>query len=437
MRKSPLHGSAGEPEVASVDRQSQTVPAADQEVSSPHPRVPDVVPASWVDRLLLASLDLPLESGEHAVVAAMIDALAAILPGYAAGACFVPELGSGSEVGERLVVKRLPEGVVETPAGIDPTRLFPCVAHEHVAPISGSTTGSTLHVASDSDDLDRTASPAVHLVERAAMALGRALLHARQITMLVEVRRDARAIEDRLIQADKLATFGQIAAGVVHELNNPLTSIVAYSDYLIRKALAREQSEGRDARDEDDIERLRRISESANRMLRFTRDLMSYARPSSAVLGPVVLHAAIDQAVAFCEHILAGAQMTVDRRYGPDVLMVRGVSEQLVQVFVNLLTNASQAAPSGGGCVALITSVDASGRHVRVEVRDNGAGIPAENISQVFAPFFTTKGDRHGTGLGLSIVRSIVLSHDGDIRVESEPGAGAMFVLELPVWQRA
>jgi two-component system, NtrC family, sensor kinase len=423
MRKSPLHGSGEEPAPTRVDRQSQTVPAADQEVSSPHPRVPDIVPAGWVDRLLLASLDLPLESGEHAVVEAMVDALAAILPGHAAGACFVPEPGA-----------ELPEGLIETPAGIDPTRVFPCLAHEHVVPISGSTTGSTLHVASDSDELHRDASPAVHLVDRAAMALGRALTHARQIATLVDVRRDVRAIEDRLIQADKLATFGQIAAGVVHELNNPLTSIVAYSDYLIRKELARAGSA--EGRDEDDVERLRRISESANRMLRFTRDLMSYARPSSAVPGPVVLHGVIDQAVAFCEHILAGAKMKIERRYGPDVLMVRGVSEQLVQVFVNLLTNASQAAPSGGGSVALSTSVDAPARRVRVEVRDNGAGIPPENLSQVFVPFFTTKGDRHGTGLGLSIVRSIVLSHDGDIRVESEPGLGAVFVLELPAWQR-
>jgi two-component system NtrC family sensor kinase len=431
MRKSPVHGSTGEPEARSVVRESQTVPAGDQEVSAPHPRVPDIVPAAWVDRLLLASLDLPLEGGERAVVVAMVDALAAILPGHAAGACFVP--APGAELSERLVVRRLPEGLVETPAGIDPTRVFPYLAHEHVAPVAGSTTGSTLHVASDVDGLDRDVSPAVHLVERAAMALGRALVHARQIATLVDVRRDVRAIEDRLIQADKLATFGQIAAGVVHELNNPLTSIVAYSDFLIRKALASEASQGRD---EDDVERLRRISESANRMLRFTRDLMSYARPSSAVVGPVVLHAAIDQAVAFCEHILAGAKMTVERRYGPDVLMVRGVSEQLVQVFVNLLTNASQAAAAGGGTVVLITAVDATARRIRVEIRDDGTGIPPENLSQVFAPFFTTKSERHGTGLGLSIVRSIVLSHDGDIRAESQPGSGAMFVLELPAWQR-
>jgi signal transduction histidine kinase len=274
----------------------------------------------------------------------------------------------------------------------------------------------------------------VQLVERAAVALGRALAQARRITALAEIQRDARSFEDRLIQADKLATFGQIAAGVVHELNNPLTSIVAYSDYLIRKAIA--GGPAADADGADDVERLRRISESANRMLRFTRDLMSYARPSSSVAGPVVVHGVIDQAIAFCEHILAGAGMRVERDYGAGVLMVRGVSEQLVQVFVNLLTNASQAAPDGGGCVSVSTSLDAAARRIRVEVKDNGAGIPRENVSQVFAPFFTTKGDRHGTGLGLSIVKTIIVAHDGEIHVESEPGSGAAFVLELPAWQR-
>jgi signal transduction histidine kinase len=418
--------------VRKVPLQSQTVPAHEAERTSDHSVVPGAVPAGPLDRLLVAVLDLPLASGEAAVVAAMVDALADILPDHAVGACFVPEEGSPAR--EQLVVKRLPQGAVEAPAGIDPTRVFPWLAHEHVAPVAGTTTGSTLHVASDDDDLAPDGSPAVHLVERAAMALGRALEHARALASAKIEQQDARVFEERMIQADKLATFGQIAAGVVHELNNPLTSIVAYSDYLIRKALAAGPSApGADA---DDVERLKRISESANRMLRFTRDLVSYARPSSGVAGPVVLHGVIDQAIAFCEHVLAATSMRVERRYGADVLTVRGASEQLVQVFVNLLTNASQAAPQSGGLVVVATALDVHARRVRVLVEDNGAGIALEHVAHVFAPFFTTKGDRHGTGLGLSIVKSIVESHGGAIAVESEPGRGARFVLELPIWQR-
>ena len=390
------------------------------------------MPAGWIDRLFLAVLDLPLASGERAVVEAMVDALASILPGHAVAACFAPEPGAARR--EQLVVKRLPEGCVEAPGGMDPTRIFPWLAHEHVAPVTASTAGSTLHVASEEDDLERDHSPAVHLVDRAAAALGRALVHSRQLGLASGAQRNARVFEERMIQADKLATFGQIAAGVVHELNNPLTSIVAYSDFLIRKAVARGPSSTPE--DVDDVERLRRISESANRMLRFTRDLVHYARPSGSVPAPVVLHGVIDQAVAFCEHVLAGVSMRVEKRYGADVLAVRGVGEQLVQVFVNLLTNASQAAASTGALVIVTTSLDVAERRVTIQVEDNGSGIKPEHAAEVFAPFFTTKGDHHGTGLGLSIVKSIVESHEGDIRVVCQPGHGACFVLDLPAWQR-
>ena len=187
---------------------------------------------------------------------------------------------------------------------------------------------------------------------------------------------------------------------------------------------------------DEDVERLRRISESGNRMLRFTRDLVAYARPSGGIVGPVVLHGVVDQAIAFCEHILSATGMRVERHYGADVLTVRGVGEQLVQVFVNLLTNASQAAPAEGGCVRVATSLDAATRCIAIFVEDNGVGIAPEHLPRVFAPFFTTKTETHGTGLGLSIVKSIIESHDGTIRVESHFGRGTRFVIALPTWQQ-
>jgi signal transduction histidine kinase len=380
-------------------------------------RVPDVVPTGWLDRLLLAVIDLPLTSGERAVVEAVVDAVGAILPSYAIGACLGPEAGSS----EPVVIKRSPARVVEESGELDPTRMFPGLAHEHVAPVPGSA-GSTLHVASDEHELEPDSSPAVHLVDRAAMALGRALPVARSAA----VRREP-ALEARMIQADKLATFGQIAAGVVHELNNPLTSIVAYSEYLIRKAAA---SSGSDA---EDVERLRRIHESANRMLRFTRDLVSYTRPSTGVAGSVVLHECIDLAIAFCEHVFTASSVRAERRYSPQVGTLRGANEQLVQVFINLLTNACQAAPERGGRVVISTSYDADlARPIVIEVEDNGGGIAPEHIGHVFAPFFTTKVHKDGTGLGLSIVKSIVEGHDGVIRVESHIGRGTRFIIELP-----
>jgi signal transduction histidine kinase len=465
-RSSSLRDRRG-PHSQRLDRRSQPVPSSaefiapsaqlqlpEAEGSAPHARVPEAIPAAWLDRLLAAVLDLPLGAGERAIVEAMVDALAAILPDHAIGACFVPDAEAAAlldrdasphpEPGQQIIVQRLPEGALDAGAGSDPTRIFPWLAHEYVV-LLASNDGSTIHVASDEDRLDRDSSPAVHLADRAAGALGRALKHERRLAGTA-ARREARALQERMIQTDKLATFGQIAAGIVHELNNPLTSIVAYSDYLIRKALASASlgkvgatdplAAGHRLGDPEDVERLRRISESANRMLRFTRDLVSYARPSSGVVGPVVLHTVIDQAIAFCEHVLAASSMRLERHYGVDVLAVRGVSEHLVQVFVNLFTNASQAAPKNGGCLTVGTSLDAASRRVRVTVEDNGTGIAPEHLAQVFVPFFTTKGDRHGTGLGLSIVKRIVESHNGEIGVESEPGKGTRFLVELPAWSR-
>jgi two-component system, NtrC family, sensor kinase len=420
MRKRPM-GRGGDARATGVRPMSEPVPTSSAEVSSPRVRVPDLVPTGWLDRLLIAVIDLPIASGDRAVAEAVVDAIGAILPSYAVGACLGPDAAGAGR--EPMVIKRVPAHAPasEQSGELDPTRMFPGLTHEYIAPVPGST-GSTLHVASDEHDLEPDSSPAVHLLDRAAMALGRALPGARSAAS----RREP-ALEARMIQADKLATFGQIAAGVVHELNNPLTSIVAYSEYLIRKAAASGSG------DADDVERLRRIHESANRMLRFTRDLVSYARPSTGVADNVVLHEVIDLAIAFCEHVFAASSVRAERRYGPDVGTLRGANEQLVQVFVNLLTNACQAAPERGGRVVISTSYDPeSTRPIVVEVEDNGAGIAPEHIGHIFAPFFTTKVHKNGTGLGLSIVKGIVESHDGAIRVESHLGRGTRFIIELP-----
>jgi two-component system NtrC family sensor kinase len=429
MRKGPVR-KRGDEGMADTGHASSPAPTSDPEASSPRARVPDVVPTGWLDRLLMVVLELPLLSGERAVVEAMVDSIAEILVSYAVGACLVAEPGTGRA--EQLLVKRLPAGMIERPAGVDPTRVFPSLAYEYVVAIPGGATGSTMHIASDHHELDRDGSPAVHLVERAALILGRALPSARAAAALAAAQPGAKEFEERMIQADKLATFGQIAAGVVHELNNPLTSIVAYSDYLIRKAL----DGGR--HDADDVERLRRIGESANRMLRFSRELVSYARPSSDANGPVVVHAVIDQAVAFCEHVLSTSGVSVERRFAADVLAVRGAGERLVQVFVNLLTNACQAAPVGGGGQVTVTTAHEAGpkRRVVIVIEDNGAGIAPEHMPHVFLPFFTTRGEKNGTGLGLSIVKSIVESHDGEIGVESQLGRGTKFIVMLPARQR-
>ena len=418
---------AGEVRAVKVDSQGDTGRASDTELSSSRQRIVENVPAGWLERLLVAVADAPLSGGEGAVVEGMVACVSAILPAYAVGACFVGDSNPGRA--GPLVFKRFPEGVPLPADGIDPTRIFPASKYEYVAALAGTYSSSTLHLASHIDELDADESPAARLLERAAIVLSLLLPKARAATRVAAgANRNARAFEKRMIQADKLATFGQLAAGVVHELNNPLTSIVAYSDHLIKRALEGGVS------DAEDVERLRRINESANRMLHFTRELVCYARPSSGVAGPVSLHRAMDQAVAFCEHVLSRAEVRVERRYSEELLTVHGESEQLVQVFVNLLTNACQAAPAAGGRIVLTTSYRPrrAGPRIVAIVEDNGGGIAADHLDHVFAPFFTTKRDRHGVGLGLSISKNIVESHDGVIRVESELGSGTRFLIELP-----
>jgi PAS domain S-box-containing protein len=234
---------------------------------------------------------------------------------------------------------------------------------------------------------------------------------------------EVRELEQQIIHAEKLATLGQLAAGVVHELNNPLTSICVYSDYLLKKNQGLHAEEG-------DIEKLRRIVVSADRMLKFTRDLVTYARPTSE--RPVALNVAevVEQAVLFCAHVIEECGAKVDRDFENDAPIVYGVKGQLVQVLVNLITNACHAMPIGAGRVRFETRSIRDGR-LLLRISDNGRGIPEENQKQIFEPFFTTKSEGQGTGLGLSIVRNIIEQHRGEIRVLSDVGRGTTFEITL------
>jgi two-component system NtrC family sensor kinase len=384
------------------------------------------VSASALDRLLVASCESPISEGEVAVVEHMVRALGDVFPQCAVGACLVPASVSSPQLGahvEQRVFTSLPCGEEHRIGPSDPTRLFSSYAYERV--LTAEAQGTTLHIASDDRALEDDDSPLMHVAQRAALVLGRKLWVSRIQAKATSAARDLRALNSHMVQAEKLASLGQIAAGVVHELNNPLTSIVAYTDWLLRKVGP--------SGDPDSLERLRRIGESAGRILRFTRDLVAYARPSSEVPVPVSIHTVLDQALAFCEHVIAEHGVSVVRAYGEAVPSVRGMPEQLAQVFVNLFTNACHAVPGEGGELVVSTSMRLDGRAVLVTVEDNGHGIPLAHEQQIFTPFFTTKADGRGTGLGLSIVKNIVDGHEGEIHVERRPAGGSRFVLAFPV----
>jgi signal transduction histidine kinase len=236
---------------------------------------------------------------------------------------------------------------------------------------------------------------------------------------------EVRELESQIIHAEKLATLGQLAAGVVHELNNPLTSISVYGEQLLKA-----HADG----DPRDVAKLGRIVESADRILKFTRDLVSYARPSNEAPVLMRITEAIDTAISFCEHLVDETGATIERRFDPEVPPLYGVKGQLVQVFVNLITNACHAMPMGAGLLVIHTEPVDDGR-LRVLVTDSGKGIPENDRDRIFEPFFSTKGEGKGTGLGLSIVHNIVEQHKGSIHVSSEVGQGSTFEIELPCRQ--
>lgn len=257
-----------------------------------------------------------------------------------------------------------------------------------------------------------------------------------EVAGVVAIGRDlteVRDLEEQIIHAEKLATLGQLAAGVVHELNNPLTSISVYSEYLLTKGK-------RAGADPGDLEKLGRIAEAAARMLRFTRDLVTYARPSSEEPASVSLGEVIDQALVFCDHVISDAGIEVERCYAQELPPFWAVRGQLHQVFINLVTNACHAMASRERASErgrLIVTVDRDGdAGVWVTVADTGPGIDREHVEHIFEPFFSTKGEGRGTGLGLSIVRNIVQQHGGTIEVSSRHGqtpAGTEFKLRFPL----
>ncbi len=234
-----------------------------------------------------------------------------------------------------------------------------------------------------------------------------------------------RELERRVIQAEKLASLGQLAASVVHEINNPMTAVLTYADALFQRTRLNPQA------DPQDVDKYRRIVDNSERVLRFTRDLVSYARPANDKPEAIDLNAVLDKAIGFCDHVLRKHNVSLSREFQP-VPGFHAIRQNLVQVFINLITNACHAMPSGG-------AITVASRHEHdfawVDFTDTGSGMEPETVRRIFEPFFTTKPDGKGTGLGLSIVQGIIENHGGTISVTSEVGRGTTFTLKLPMLQ--
>jgi len=371
---------------------------------------PYAVSGSASDRLHRLLCAAPLEQGPLPVARHLVDGFAQILPTIAFG--IAPSRCCAES---ELVTSRHSKPAWSDPG---PARLFPDMPHERALPLTGEL-GGCLHCGSEDPALDDDDSPLVHVLRSCAETVSFGMRAAGRRAPL----RSEEALHSSLVQTEKLASLGEIAAGVVHELSNPLTSIATYSEYLLRKA-------GRSNMDPEDVERLRRIAQASDRILKFTRALVSYARPADETPGPVDLHDVVDKSLVFCEHVIHECGVQVRCDVSDELPLVRGVSGQLIQVFVNLVTNACQAMADGGGTLFIDARLAGSGQ-VNVTLRDTGPGIRGEHLPHIFEPFFTTKDKSKGSGLGLSIVRFIVAGHGGDVAADS-PGCGAVFTVRLP-----
>ena len=375
---------------------------------------------SWRDVLLRLSLSLPIDSELDQLLREFMDGLITLLPSAAFGACVVSSNG-----GAPVVLTRLPPGMALN-IERDPTRLFPGFHDERIFDLEDGAVGSTLHLASP---LQALSPLQTQIGTQAALLLAAAVRRARLYMRAEESARSIRKLQAQVIQNEKLASLGQIVAGVVHELNNPLTSIIAYSDYLKRMARSRPKYDEQD----DELERLRRIGEAAARILNFSRDLVAYARPATDVPGTVHVPAVVEKALVFCEHEFQGAKIQILSEFDGHLPPVRGMAGQLTQVFVNLFTNAVHAMAAEGGELRILMHADTVQQTLTVEIADTGTGIDEDDMPQIFEPFFTTKTDGRGTGLGLSIVRGILDAHSGTIHADSTLGEGTVFTLTLPL----
>ena len=227
--------------------------------------------------------------------------------------------------------------------------------------------------------------------------------------------------QKELLHKEKLASMGQLAAGVAHEINNPLGAILLYAGMLHEG-----MSDG-DPRRED----VKMIMDETHRCKKIVSDLLNFSRQQEILAQDCHLNEILEQVIGSLSHQPSFQNVRIIRNFAADLPVIQADPAQLTQVFVNLFNNAAEAMPEGGTITVGTRALDA--QRVEVTISDTGCGISEENLGKLFTPFFTTKPIGKGTGLGLSIVYGIIKMHRGQISVQSQVGKGTTFTVTLPV----
>ena len=237
-----------------------------------------------------------------------------------------------------------------------------------------------------------------------------------------ERTQELREIQAHLIQSEKLASIGKLAAGVAHEINNPLGGILIYSHLILEDT----------PKGSPHCENLKKIVRETTRCKEIVKGLLDFARPKEPQMVPTDIHELLDKCLALMESHAFFQNIRIEKSYASVCPRIIADSGQLQQVFMNIILNAAEAM-NGNGTLTLRTSLDPARQEVAVEIVDTGHGIKEEDKRRLFEPFFTTKEVGKGTGLGLAISYGIVKKHQGTIDVRSEAGQGAAFTVRLPL----
>lgn len=243
---------------------------------------------------------------------------------------------------------------------------------------------------------------------------------AQELAELVDERtQELKEIQGQLIQAEKLAALGELAAGIAHEINNPVHVLLSYLEYMVARAEPGDTI----------LELLEPMGNALDNVANLAQQLRDFSRPASGQWEPLDVNEAIGQVLRLASKELLKCQISIQESLPAYLPQVRGDVRQLEQVFLNLLLNARDAMPSGG---ELFIETRADTDTIYATFRDTGMGISEEDLPHIFEPYFTTKEDR-GTGLGLAICQRVLMQHGGKITVQSNLGQGTSFTVHLPV----
>lgn len=245
-------------------------------------------------------------------------------------------------------------------------------------------------------------------------------------------RTEAQALQEQLVQSEKLASIGLLAGGIAHEINNPLGGILIFSQMLLR-----ELPEGSPFLDDvTEIEAAtQRCKSIVERLLDFARAQPSDLKSKKEV--PINLTEAAKSALRFAKVHSNAKKIEIEERWGPESMQVLGDRNNFIQLFLNLMQNAFHAMPDGGTLILSSNLKEKNGKKFGLwEVQDTGVGIATEHMSRIFDPFFTTKEPGEGTGLGLSICYGICQESGGTLEVESELNHGTTFRISLPLTEK-